>query len=88
MEAFRAPVTAVTLSNSEAASNGDRAEPAAVTPPHRDLPRLGETLAQARLGELLDEVHERIEEIVATTRERMTGLLEAVLAVSVRVAAG
>jgi signal transduction histidine kinase len=43
---------------------------------------VGETLAQARLGDLLGEVHVRIEEIVATTRDRMSGLLEAVLAVS------
>ena len=61
---------------------GDRVESAGVTSWQHDLPRVGETLAHARLGELLGEVHGRIEEIVDSTRDRMTGLLEAVLAVS------
>jgi signal transduction histidine kinase len=42
---------------------------------------VGETLSQRRLRALLVEVQERIEEIVGT-RDRMDGLLEAVLAVS------
>jgi signal transduction histidine kinase len=44
-------------------------------------PRVAETLSQRRLRALLVEVQERIEEIVGT-RDRMDGLLEAVLAVS------
>ena len=47
-----------------------------------DLSRVGGALAEARLRELLDEVQERIEEIVGTTRIRMSGLVNAVLAVS------
>jgi signal transduction histidine kinase len=47
-----------------------------------DLPRVGGVVAETRLRELLDEVQERIEEIVATTRIRMSGLVDAVLAVS------
>jgi signal transduction histidine kinase len=43
--------------------------------------RLTETLSQLRLRELLSQVQDRIEEII-TTRDRMDGLLEAVLAVS------
>jgi signal transduction histidine kinase len=46
-----------------------------------DRPRVAETLSQRRLRALLAEVQERIEEIVGT-RDRMDGLLEAVLAVS------
>jgi signal transduction histidine kinase len=42
---------------------------------------VAQTLSQRRLGALLAEVQERIEEIVGT-RDRMDGLLEAVLAVS------
>jgi signal transduction histidine kinase len=51
--------------------------------PSRDdgLPRVVQTLSQRRLRALLAEVQERIEEIVGT-RDRMDGLLEAVLAVS------
>jgi signal transduction histidine kinase len=44
-------------------------------------PRVAETLSQRRLRALLAEVQERIEEIVGT-RDRMDGLLEAVLSVS------
>ncbi len=44
-------------------------------------PRVAQTLSQRRLRALLVEVQERIEEIVGT-RDRMDGLLEAVLAVS------
>ena len=40
------------------------------------------TLSQTRLQELLAEVQDGIEEIVSTTRNRMDGLLTAVLAVS------
>jgi signal transduction histidine kinase len=47
-----------------------------------DLSRVGETLSQRRLRELLVAVEDRVEEIIATTRDRMDGLLEAVLAVS------
>ncbi|HJP73733.1 MAG TPA: GAF domain-containing sensor histidine kinase [Pseudonocardiaceae bacterium] len=47
-----------------------------------DLPRVGGVVAQARLRELLGEVQERIEDIVGTTRTRMSGLVNAVLAVS------
>ena len=47
-----------------------------------ELPRVGGAVAQARLRELLDEVQERIEDIVGTTRVRMSGLVNAVLAVS------
>ena len=75
-------IAAVTMTNGDAVSDGNRGESAAVAPLPGDLPRLGETLAQSRLGELLDEVHRGIEEIVGATRERMTGLLEAVLVVS------
>jgi signal transduction histidine kinase len=46
-----------------------------------DKPRVTETLSQRRLRALLAEVQERIEEIVGT-RDRMDGLLEAVLVVS------
>ena len=46
------------------------------------LSRVGETLSQRRLRELLVAVEDRVEEIIATTRDRMDGLLEAVLAVS------
>ena len=44
-------------------------------------PRVAETLSQRRLRALLAEVQERIEEIVGT-RDRMDGLLEAVLSIS------
>jgi signal transduction histidine kinase len=44
-------------------------------------PLLTETLSQLRLRELLSQVQDRIEEIIGT-RDRMDGLLEAVLAVS------
>ena len=44
--------------------------------------RLTGTLSQARLQELLVEVQDGIEEIVGNTRNRMDGLLAAVLAVS------
>ncbi len=47
-----------------------------------ELPRVGGAVAQARLRELLDEVQERIEDIVGTTRIQMSGLVNAVLAVS------
>jgi signal transduction histidine kinase len=47
-----------------------------------DLPHMGGAVAQTRLRELLDEVQERIEDIVGTTRVRMSGLVDAVLAVS------
>ncbi len=47
-----------------------------------DLPRVGGVVAQARLHNLLSEVQERIEDIVGTTRIRMSGLVNAVLAVS------
>jgi signal transduction histidine kinase len=47
-----------------------------------DLSRVGETLSQRRLRDLLVAVEDRVEEIIATTRDRMDGLLEAVLAVS------
>ncbi len=43
--------------------------------------RLTETLSQLRLRELLSQVQDRIDEIIGT-RDRMDGLLEAVLAVS------
>ena len=58
-------------------------EPRTAGPPAEDdgLPRLAETLSQRRLRALLAEVQERIEEIIGT-RDRMDGLLEAVLAVS------
>ncbi len=46
------------------------------------LPHVGESLSQDRLGELLVEVQDRVESIVAGTRERMDALLDAVLAVS------
>ena len=45
------------------------------------LPRVTAGLSQLRLRELLTEVQDRIDEIVST-RDRMDGLLEAVLAVS------
>jgi signal transduction histidine kinase len=45
------------------------------------VPGVAQTLSQRRLRALLAEVQERIEEIVGT-RDRMDGLLEAVLAVS------
>ena len=70
------------MTSGDAVSDGGRAGSAGVPSWQHDLPRVGETLAHDRLGELLSEVHGRIEEIVATTRDRMTGLLEAVLAVS------
>ena len=44
--------------------------------------RLTGTLSQTRLQELLVEVQDGIEEIVSNTRNRMDGLLAAVLAVS------
>jgi signal transduction histidine kinase len=44
-------------------------------------PKVAETLSQRRLRALLAEVQDRIEEIVGT-RDRMDGLLDAVLAVS------
>ncbi len=43
---------------------------------------VGESLSVAPLRELLDEVGERIEQLVADTRERMDALLDAVLSVS------
>lgn len=43
---------------------------------------MGQRLSQERLRELLDEVGDRVEGIVADTRERMDALLDAVLAVS------
>ena len=46
------------------------------------LPHVGESVSQDRLGELLVEVQDRVESIVAGTRERMDALLDAVLAVS------
>jgi len=46
------------------------------------LPRVGRSLSQNRLRELLAEVQDRVEDIVAGTRERMDALLDAVLAVS------
>jgi GAF domain-containing protein len=46
------------------------------------LPHVGESLSHSRLRELLVEVEDRFEEIVAGTRERMDALLDAVLAVS------
>ena len=47
-------------------------------------PRVGESLSSTPLRELLAEVEDRIEDIVAGTRERMDALLDAVLAVSSR----
>ncbi|EFV13454.1 GAF domain-containing protein [Segniliparus rugosus] len=44
--------------------------------------RAGEGLAQTQLRELLVEIQERIEEIVADSQTRMAGLLDAVVAVS------
>jgi signal transduction histidine kinase len=55
--------------------------PSAGSAAEHDKPRVTETLSQRRLRALLVEVQERIEEIVGT-RDRMDGLLEAVLAVS------
>lgn len=51
-------------------------------PWREDLPQVGQRLSQERLRELLDEVGDRVEGIVADTRERMDALLDAVLAVS------
>jgi signal transduction histidine kinase len=48
----------------------------------QDLQHVGELLSQDRLRELLAEVQERVEGIVAGTRDRMDALLDAVLAVS------
>ena len=44
--------------------------------------RVGQTLTQTRLRELLAEVETGIEDIVGSTRDRMDALLEAVLSVS------
>ncbi|HEV7974789.1 GAF domain-containing sensor histidine kinase [Amycolatopsis sp.] len=52
-----------------------------VVPADDGSPKVAETLSQRRLRALLAEVQDRIEEIVGT-RDRMDGLLEAVLSVS------
>lgn len=65
------------MANPSDAPREDRAAPW-----QGDLRRIGGVVAQARLRELLDEVQERIEDIVGTTRIRMSGLVNAVLAVS------
>lgn len=46
------------------------------------LPDVGRSLSQGRLRELLAEVQDRVEDIVASTRDQMDALLDAVLAVS------
>ena len=43
-------------------------------PWREDLPQVGQRLSQERLRELLDEVGDRVEGIVADTRERMDAL--------------
>jgi signal transduction histidine kinase len=48
----------------------------------QELPRVGASLSHDRLRELLVEVQERVEIILAGTQERMDALLDAVLAVS------
>jgi transcriptional regulator with GAF, ATPase, and Fis domain len=48
----------------------------------RGLPHVGASLSHDRLRELLVEVQDRVEIIVAGTQERMDALLDAVLAVS------
>jgi two-component system, NarL family, sensor histidine kinase DevS len=47
-----------------------------------DVTRVGAVLSRARLGELLAEVQQRVEDIVEGTRERMDALLGSVVAVS------
>ena len=47
-----------------------------------DLSHVGESLSQTSMRELMAEVQDRIEDIVAGTRDRMDALLGAVLAVS------
>ncbi|HKN98552.1 MAG TPA: GAF domain-containing sensor histidine kinase [Pseudonocardiaceae bacterium] len=47
-----------------------------------ELTRIGATLSQTRLAELVAEVQQRVEDIVDGTRERMDALLNSVLAVS------
>ncbi|HEX5497443.1 MAG TPA: GAF domain-containing protein, partial [Mycobacteriales bacterium] len=46
------------------------------------MTRVGAVLSRARLGELLAEVQQRVEDIVEGSRERMDALLDSVLAVS------
>ena len=72
----------MTPSGGEPVNDIDKAEHDGSPPWQHGLPRVGQSLAQTRLGDLLSEVHVRIEAIVATTRDRMSALLEAVLAVS------
>ena len=47
-----------------------------------NLPHVGDSLSQASLRELMSEVQDHVEDIVAGTRDRMDALLGAVLAVS------
>lgn len=62
--------------------DGTRHGPGRSTAWRRELPHVGESLSQDRLGDLLVEIQDRLESIVAGTRERMDALLDAVLAVS------
>ena len=77
--------TGVDLGESSREGNGvgsDGEARAAGRPGVTARPRVGESLSSTPLRELLAEVEDRIEGIVAGTRERMDALLDAVLAVS------
>ena len=77
--------TGVDLGESSREGNGvgsDGEARAAGRPGVTARPRVGESLSSTPLRELLAEVEDRIEDIVAGTRERMDALLDAVLAVS------